>query len=332
MARTRGVCLMAVMIENGYSLPTPTYARIGWRDVISSASATSAAPDGAAVNALSWQTYERWRPTASPATLTLTFDAQMVEYIAAGAHTLSTADSVTLQVRSGSAWSTVTTDLIEWPLDNEAIMVLIEPREINGVRLNITYSGDAPSVGKVAAGKVLTLRRPFYSGYSPAMLSRNTRRQPSVSEGGEWLGNTVIRQSRSARMTWQHIEANWYRINVDPFVQHARGNPFFVAWNPARFTDCLYGMLTGDVSPSNMGIRDLMEFSIDVDAYSDGTQPWLSKYTPAWIEIYPDIEDQASIIDYALNREWPLDIDPAIIAPFADRIAQTVNYGLFTGQ
>ena len=296
---------MAVMIENGYALPNPNHARIGWRDVISSASATSAAPDGAAVNALSWQTYERWRPTVSPATLTLTFDAQMVEYIAAGAHTLSTADTVELQVRSGATWSTVTTDLISWPEDNEAIMVLIQPRVINGVRWIVNYSGAAPSIGKVAAGKALTLRRPFYSGYAPAMLSRNTRRQPSVSEGGEWLGNTIIRQSRSAQMAWQHIEANWYRINVDPFVQHARGNPFFVAWNPARFTDCIYAMMTGDVSPSNMGIRDLMEFSISVDAYSDGTQPWLSKFPPYWIDVYPDIDETASIIDYALNREWP---------------------------
>ena len=296
---------MAVMIENGYALPNPNHARIGWRDVISSASATSAAPDGAAVNALSWQTYERWRPASSPATLTLTFDAQMIEYIAAGAHTLGTADSVTLQVRQGSTWSTVTTDLISWPEDNEAIMVLIQPRVINGVRWIVNYSNAAPSIGKVAAGKALTLRRPFYSGYSPAMLSRNTRRQPSVSEGGEWLGNTIIRQSRSATMSWQHIEANWYRINVDPFVQHARGKPFFAAWNPARFTDCIYGMLTGDVSPSNMGIRDLMEFSINVDAYSDGTQPWLSKFGRDWIDVYPDIDETASIIDLALNREWP---------------------------
>lgn len=296
---------MAVMTENGYELPSPTHARIGWQDAITGISATSSALDSAASNARSWQTYERWRPESSPAQLDVFFPEQLIEYIGIAAHTLRTADSVELQVRNGSTWSTVTTDLIEWPLDNEAIMVLIEPREINGVRLNITYSGDAPSVGKIAAGKALTLRRPFYSGHNPAMLSRDTRSQPNVSEGGEWLGNTIIRQSRSATMSWQHIEANWYRINVDPFVQHARGKPFFVAWNPARFTDCLYGMLTGDVSPSNMGIRDLMEFSISVKAYSDGTQPWLSKFPPTWIDVYPDIENQASIIDLALNREWP---------------------------
>jgi len=297
---------MAVMFENGYTPPNPTHARIGWQDAIESISASSAASGHPAANALSWQTYERWRPSASPATLTATYAAQTVEYIAVGAHTLSTADSVTLEVLEGSTWTPITTSLLEWPLDNEPIMVLIEPRQISGHRLVVSYSGGAPSVGKTAAGKVLTLRRPFYSGHNPAILSRDTTRQPNVSEGGEWLGNTIIRQSRSTNMSWQHIEANWYRINVDPFVQHARSYPFFIAWNPSRFTDCLYGMLTGGVSPSNMGIRDLMEFSISVKAYSDGTQPWLSLYPPSWIEVYPDIAEGASIIDMAVNREWPI--------------------------
>jgi hypothetical protein len=51
--------------------------------------------------------------------------------------------------------------------------------------------------------------------------------------------------------------------------------------------------------------RDLMEFSISVDAYSDGTQPWLSKFGRDWIDVYPDIDETASIIDLAINREWP---------------------------
>tara|TARA_Y100000593_G_scaffold91391_2_gene180037 strand:+ start:1011 stop:1904 length:894 start_codon:yes stop_codon:yes gene_type:complete len=296
---------MAAMIEDNYALPNPTHARIGWRDAITAATASSAAEGQGAANAISWQTYERWRPTASPATLTATFDAQTIDYIGVAAHTLRTTDSVALEVRQGGVWSEITTNLVTWPDDNEAIMVLIDPREIDGVRLNITYTGNAPSVGKISAGRVLTMRRPFYSGHNPGMLSRDTTRQPSVSEGGEWLGNTVIRQSRSTGMSWEHIEANWYRINVDPFVQHARGNPFFIAWNPARFIDCLYGMLEGDVSPSNMGIRDLMEFSISVKAYSDGTQPWLSKFSPEMVEIYPNITEDASIIDYAVNEEWP---------------------------
>jgi len=296
---------MAVMFENGYTPPNPTHARIGWQDAIESISATSAESAQPASSALTYQTYERWRPTSSPATLTASFSAQTIEYIGIAAHTLRIADSVTLEVRQGSTWTPVTTDLVSWPQDNEAIMVLIEPRQLTGVRLTIEYSGDAPTVGKMAAGKVLAMRRPFYSGHAPGMLSRSTRRQPSVSEGGEWLGNTVIRQARSTTLSWEHIEANWYRINVDPFVQHARGKPFFVAWNPLRFTDCLYGMLTGDVSPQNMGIRDYMAFSIDVRAYSDGTEPWLSAFGRDVIDVYPNMGDEADIIDVAMNKEWP---------------------------
>lgn len=296
---------MAVMIENGYALPDPTHARIGWQDVVASISATSSADLNPANSALTWQTYERWQPASSPATLTAAYPEQRIEYIGIAAHTLRIADSVTLEVQEGGAWSTVVTDLINWPDDNEAIMVLIEPRNISGHRITIEYSAEAPTIGKTVAGPVLTMPRPFYAGHNPALLSRDTRRQPSISEGGEWLGNTIIRQSRSTSMSWQHIKANWYRIHIDPFIHHARGHPFFVAWNPARFVDCIYAYLTGDVSPSNMGIRDLMEFGISVKAYSDGTQPWLSKYSPEWIAVYPDIEQQANIIDIVATREWP---------------------------
>ena len=145
----------------------------------------------------------------------------------------------------------------------------------------------------------------MFPSHDPRKLARDTRKRPTVSEGGEWLGNTIVRQGRSGTFAWEHLEANWYRINVDPFIHHARQKPFFIAWNPLRFTDCIYAFMEGDVSPANMGIRDLMSFSISVKAYSDGTQPWLSKFPPEWIDVYPDIGDTASIIDYALNREWP---------------------------
>jgi len=298
---------MAVLIENNVTLPEPTHARIGWRDVITSLAASSAASDAPASSALSWQTYERWRPTASPATLTATFDTAPVEYIGIGAHTLSEADSVTFEMQVDGAWEEITPGAIEGmeAADNEAIMLLVQRREgCTGVRVTFSYSGTAPTIGKIAAGRVLTMARPFYSGHAPAMLSRNTRKQPNVSEGGEWLGASIIRQGRSTSVNWDHLKAAWYRLHFDPFVHHARQYPFFFAWNPARFPDCLYAMATGDISPSNMGIRDLMSVSMGIKGYSDGTQPRLSRYPAIWEEVYPEATESAGTIDLAANREW----------------------------
>lgn len=298
---------MAVIFENGFTPNNPTHARIGYKDVVDSISATSEASDSPASVALGWQTYERWRPGSSPATLTATFGETTIDYIGIGAHTLSQADSVTFEVKVSGAWEEVLPGVIEGmeAADNEAIMLLMEPRTATGVRVTASYSGTAPSVGKIAAGEALVMKRPFYSGYSPALLSRNTRKQPNVSEGGEWLGTSIIRQGRSTSVEWEHIPAKWYRLNFDPFVNHSRRYPFFFAWNPARFSDCVYAMSTDDISPSNMGIRDLMSVSMDVKGYSDGTQPKLSRFPENWETFYPDATFDPDIIDLATNLEWP---------------------------
>jgi len=298
---------MAVLIENGVTLAQPTHARIGYRDVITATSATSSATGAPASSALTWQTYERWRPTSSPATLTATFPEEEIDYIGIGAHQLSRTDGVTFEVQVSGAWQEVVPGVIEGmeAADNEPVMLLMATRLATGVRIRFEYSGDAPSVGKIAAGKSLTMFRPFYSGHSPALLSRNSRTQPNVSEGGEWLGSSLIRQGRSTTMQWQHIPAMWYRLNFDPLAEHARTKPFFVAWNPARFPDCVYAMATGDVQPANMGIRDLMSVSLDIKGYSDGTKPKLSRFPDIWEEIYSEATFEASVIDVATNQEWP---------------------------
>lgn len=297
---------MAVLLENNYQPTVPlNHARIGYRDAVTTATATSG--EGSAPLAATWQTYERWIPETSPATLTSEFDATEISYIGIGAHTLGLTTSVVFEVLQGGTWAQIDPGVIEGmeAPDNEAVMLLIEPRTATGVRITVEYSGDAPTVGKLAAGSVLTMARPFYSGHSPIMLSRNTTRRPSVSETGEWLGTTLVRQGRQTSADWQHLEASWYRANFDPFVAHAQRYPFFFAWNPLKFPDCVYATLTGDVRPSNMGIRSLMSVSISLKGYSDGTEPNLSIYPAAWLEFYPSATDSPDIIDLAINQEWP---------------------------
>lgn len=297
---------MAVLIEDSYSPKYPlNHARIGYEDVTDVYSATSG--NASADLAKTWQTYERWKPDASPATLTATFPETTIDYIGIGAHTLGVTDSIVFEVQVSGSWVTVDPGVVvgmEAP-DNEAILLLMGQRSATGVRVTITYSGDVPTIGKLAAGKALEMARPFYGGHEPIMLSRNTVRRPNTSERGEWLGSTLVRQGRQGGAQWEHLEASWYRQNFDPFVSHAQRNPFFFAWNPLRFPDCVYASLTNDVQPSNMGIRSLMSVSISMRGYSDGTEPYLSIYPPDFFEFYPEAVEFASIIDLAINQEWP---------------------------
>lgn len=297
---------MAVLIEDSYSPQYPlNHARIGYEDVTDIYSATSG---GASADlAKTWQTYERWTPDASPATLTATFSETTIDYIGIGAHTLGVTDSLVFEVQVSGSWVTIDPGVVEGmeAPDNEAIMLLMGSRSATGVRVTVTYSGEAPTIGKLSAGEALEMARPFYGGHSPIMLSRNTTRRPNVSERGEWLGTTLVRQGRQTGADWQHLKAAWYRQNFDPFVGHAQRFPFFFAWNPLQFPDCVYATLTNDVQPSNMGIRALMSVSINIRGYSDGTEPHLSIYPAEWLEFYPEATEDAEIIDVAINQEWP---------------------------
>lgn len=297
---------MAVLLENGYVTDTPlNHARIGYADNVTTATATSGA--ATAPLAVTWQTYERWVPESSPATLTAEFPAATASYIGIGAHTLGDADTVSFEVLEGGVWVAVNPAALDEMVapDNEAIMLLINERTITGVRITVEYSGEAPTIGKLAAGKVLTMARPFYSGHSPIMLSRNTTRRPTVSESGEWLGTTLVRQGRQTSVEWNNLKAPWYRQFFDPFVSHAQRYPFFFAWNPKRFPDCAYAMMTSDANPSNSGTLNYMSVSINIRAYSDGTEPYLSLFPPDWHDVYPGFAEQPYIIDLAVNQEWP---------------------------
>lgn len=296
---------MPVFIEQGLQPTLPlNHARIGYKDADGTYAATSAASDSPPIAAKSWQTFERWRPASSPATLTREFEEQQVSYIGIGAHTLSTADSKTIEVKEGGEWVALDMATIDIAPDNEAVMLLINQRAISGVRVMVEYTGTAPSIGKLAAGLVLEMDRPFYQGHSPAMLNRDTVRTPSVSQGGEWLGTTVIRQGRSTQMAWQNIKATRYRSKFEPLVEHAQRFPFFAAWNPLQFVDCIYAIAQGDISPTNSGPRDLMSVTIDIKAYSDGTRPVLTLY-PGFLEFYPESTENPGTIDIAANSLWP---------------------------
>ena len=294
---------MAVIVESGYALPQPDRARIGWQDMTDAFSATSAASEHPAISARTWQTYERWKPSDSPATLTATIPSKLINYIGIGAHSLTLADAVTIEVETGGDWVAVLEDYVA--PDNEALMLLIEPRLCTGVRMTVTYDDTAPSIGKVAAGYAMTMQRPLYGGHAPIMLTRNTVRTVNVSESGEWLGSTVLRQGRTTEIAWQHLTALWYRTNFEPFVWACRARPFFIAWRPNRFVDCAYAMLTEDPRPSNMGIRDYMSVSIAISAYSDNTKSDASGFGPYNEPPFSNLVGGAGIIDQAVNEEWP---------------------------
>ena len=281
---------MSVLMEPGHVTEYPlNHARILYGNAITAATATGARAKFPASAALTETTYERWSPAESGDSITLTFPSQNINAIALAAHSEL---QPTIEVRHNGAFidvtayptnddpsliSDFTTDthqLLNYSPDNQAILFLLKPRRIDAIRITVTYSGTAPTLGVVRAGNVLEMARPFYQGHNPAILAADNTLRPNVSESGEWLGASLIRQGRSVKMDWKNIASSWIREKWTPFSKTIKTSPFIIAWNAKKFsTDVFYCSSSDTPMPTHSGPRDLMSVSLSARGYSDGTEP-----------------------------------------------------------
>lgn len=238
------------------------HARIGYDNALFSASWSASSqetdfPPEALGNAM---TVRRWKATSSTSSVSANFSPQQINYVGIAAHNLRGA-SVTLEV-GGESVATFS------PTGDQAIMVLFESRSASSIELSI--SGVTAEIGVLYAGNVLVMERPFYSGHTPVRLARTTVTRPRQSESGEYLSMTRRRRGFETSASWRHLPDDWYRENFDPFVEHATTLPFFFAWNPEEHPDdVVYAWTSDDIRPTYMGIRDLVEVSMSMQAYGD---------------------------------------------------------------
>lgn len=213
-------------------------------------------------------TNEFFRPTTSPATISYDFgESKFVDYVAIGAHTLGdTSSTVLIEHSEDDVTYTALPDFIA--NDNRAMIVLFSQIQVRYLRITLSYDGAAPVIGIIYAGIALAMQRPIYGGHSPVTLSRNTDTYPQTSTSGQWLGRSIVNNGFRSSADFKNLTAAWYRAFFDPFVFSARRYPFFFAWNPMEFAqETALCWSNGNISPSNMGTRDLMQVSIDLNGY-----------------------------------------------------------------
>jgi len=260
-----------IKVQSGFNPTIPlSHSRIGHQTYTRSGTATasSAQADFPADAPLNELTYEFWRPTALPATWTLDAGSSVsANYFGIAAHTLGTsANTVTIQ---GSSDDITYTDIDSiTPSDNSPIMFLFAGVSYRYWRLSITGS-IIPSIGVVYVGTALEMLRPCYGGLTPISLSRDTVIRPNRSEGGQWLGRSVIRSGSSMRVGYTNLDNNWVRTTFKEFIEDAVLYPFFFAWRPDNYPDDVgYVWVADDIKPSNMGRNSLMQVSFDMTGLS----------------------------------------------------------------
>lgn len=276
---------MALVISGALSLNTTAaalslkYPRFGYENVIrqsnctitASTSQTDADPDSVA-NGL---TYDFWQPTTVPAIIAFTFtEAVTCDYCGIAGHTLTeTGNSVELQYWDGlspGSWVSLGSVTPGSESGNKTIMFLFDSVASQIWRLIVSggTSEVNPVLGAVSLGTALVSERMIYGGHTPITLSKNTTIKPQKSEGGQWLGRSIIREGASTTIALKNLTSTWVRDSFQPFIESARIYPFFFAWRPsAPYAEEIgYCWTSDDIRVTNTGQADLMETSFSVDA------------------------------------------------------------------
>lgn len=220
-------------------------------------------------NAFDYLTWDFWRPSSIPATITITTAvAEDVDYALIAAHNLGTTDkTVTLEYYNGSAW--VAIDDAN-PANDRVIVFLFDNVFSNQFRLTVSGDATVPSIGVFMIGKALAVQRKLYKGHTPITLSKRTVKQPNRSEGGHWLGTSIRREGAATTIAFGNLKSDWIRQKFEPFIEAARSYPFGWVWRPDEFpAEVAYVFAPDDIRVINSGPRDFMSTSFAVEGILD---------------------------------------------------------------
>lgn len=246
-----------VVLGSAPSVPPLSLPRLLYDDVFvgGTITATTEDTDAEALNVADGLTWDYWRPTALPARIEVQLtEVRDVDYMMVAAHDLGTSEvSVRPQYHDGSSWVDAAAEYM--PGSDDVMAVLFE--RVASTRFAVYLKGNAmPSLGVVMMGQALVVQRGQTLNHRPARWSGQTEVRPLVSEGGLYLGRSIRREGVSLNVRFQHLEADWVRSYLDPFIDHARTRPFGWLWQPQDYPAeaALLWTEDGDIQPEHAGL------------------------------------------------------------------------------
>lgn len=195
---------------------------------------STAATGYAGANALSGLTYTAWRPTAMPATWTLTFTSAAVSYVGIAAHDCGTKGcTVNVQRWTGSAWATVATTT---PTDDSPILFLLTRRTAQ-TTFRVEFTGaNVPTVGVIWIGDVLEFpRKSRWTESLPFNEATDASFATAISDGGHVLGRYVTRRAQPCSMTVDNLSETWAAANLPTLADWLEDGPVFMADRPSVY-------------------------------------------------------------------------------------------------
>lgn len=129
----------------------------------------------------------------------------------------------------------------------------------------VITSTAAINIAVMSFGAMLALEQGMYMGWTPPQFGRATQIIDSVSDGGAFLGRSVISNGvRSSIMINQASDA-WMRSSWLPFVRHAETKPFFFVPNVVTYPlEAVFAMTDGEIAAPTQTAYGFMSVSVSI--------------------------------------------------------------------
>ena len=98
-------------------------------------------------------------------------------------------------------------------------------------RVTLTNSEANIQVTNLFLGQALRMYSPPEIGYVPIRLGRNNKIINTKSDGGKFLGRSLIDRGNKSSFRMSVVPSQWVRDHWEPFMRHAETAPFYYAWD-----------------------------------------------------------------------------------------------------
>ncbi|WP_322884177.1 hypothetical protein U8C35_06500 [Sinorhizobium medicae] len=216
-------------------------------------------------NAYDWRTSDFFKPaTFGTINIDLTLSgADTADYFAFFGHNLySHGGTIKLQYHNGSTY--VDCFAAVTPADNTPRLITFTSQSATLWRVVITCTS-VFSIAVISFGSKLQLERGLYIGGTPPQFGRATQLIDSTSDGGEFLGRSVIANGVRSTLELNQASDAWMRSYWLTFIRHAELKPFFILPDPTNYpAECVFTMTDGDIPAPIQSGYGFMTASIPV--------------------------------------------------------------------
>lgn len=216
-------------------------------------------------NLFDWRTSDFFKPAASGTiNITLTLSgADSADYFAFYGHDLHLkGGTIKLQYHNGTTYvdcfSAVT------PTNGNPQVIPFTSQSATLWRIVITCTSVC-SIAVACFGARLTMERDMYLGWTPPKYGRATQTIDSTSDGGEFLGRSVIANGVRTTLEVNKASDTWMETYWLAFVRHAEVKPFFFLPNPTQKpADAVYAFTDGSIPAPAQSAYGYMSASVPI--------------------------------------------------------------------